>query len=76
MKWNPKNLNDIEDLKLSNEMRLKKKKQKCDLSHLNNIKGIKGKAPSTPKTLDSKNKTWTPTQLLKKKKFGINPNIP
>jgi hypothetical protein len=29
-------------------MRLKKEKQKWDPSHLNNIKGIKGKAPSTP----------------------------
>jgi len=48
MKWDPKNPNDIEDLKLSNEMKLKKERQKWDPSHLNNIKGIKGKAPSTP----------------------------
>jgi hypothetical protein len=35
-------------LKLSNEMKLKKEGQKWDPSHMNNIKGIKGKAPSTP----------------------------
>jgi hypothetical protein len=52
MKWNsqnPKNhsnqlTNEMEDLKLSSEMRLKKKKQKWDPSQLYKIKGIKRKA--------------------------------
>jgi hypothetical protein len=39
---------ETEILKLSNEMRLKKEGQKWDPSHLYSIKGIKGKAPSTP----------------------------
>jgi hypothetical protein len=40
--------NEMEDLKLSSEIRLKIKKKKWDPSHLFSIKGIKWKAPLTP----------------------------
>ncbi len=39
--------NEMEDLKLSGEMRLKIKRKKWDPSHLFSIQGIKWKAPLT-----------------------------
>jgi hypothetical protein len=41
--------NEMEDFKLSSEMRLKIKREKWDPSHLFSIEGIKWKAPLTHK---------------------------